>query len=246
MQRCYTGKPGAIPVSFDAVLSAPEIEALRLSLVIALAAVACNLPLALAVAWLLTRPRLPARWLFDALVHLPLVLPPVMTGYLLLLALGIHGPIGHWLYQQFGLRLPFTITGAVIATAVMTLPLMVRSIRIALERVDTGLEQAARSLGAGPADAFVSVTLPLMAPGVLAGAVTAFVAGLGEFGAVITFAGNIPGATRTLPMALYAALQAPDGDAQALRIAGLSLALGVAGLAASELLARRLRARQAA
>ena len=228
------------------MLPAPDIEALRLSLEIALLAVACNLPLAVAVAWGLTRPRLPARWLFDALVHLPLVLPPVMTGYLLLLALGIHGPIGHWLQASFGWRLPFTMAGAVVATAVMTLPLMVRSIRIALERVDTGLEQAARSLGATAGDAFLSITLPLMAPGVLAGVVTAFVAGLGEFGAVITFAGSIPGETRTLPMALYAALQSPDGDAQALRIAGLSLALGVAGLLASEVLARRLRARQAA
>jgi molybdate transport system permease protein len=168
-----------------------------------------------------------------------------MIGYLLLLFLGLRGPGGSWLYAHFGIRLPFTMGGAAIATAVMTLPLMVRSIRIALEQVDSGLEQAARSLGATPLDAFRSVTLPLMAPGVLAGVVTAFVASLGEFGAVITFAGNIPGETRTLPIALYAALQTPGGDALALRIAGMSFVLGAAGLLASEWLARRLRARRA-
>jgi molybdate transport system permease protein len=227
------------------VPSPPELEALRLSLAIALRSVLLSLPFALLLAWLLTRGRFPGRALLDALVHLPLVLPPVMIGYLLLLFLGLRGPGGSWLYAHFGIRLPFTMGGAAIATAVMTLPLMVRSIRIALEQVDSGLEQAARSLGAGPFDAFRSVTLPLMAPGVLAGVVTAFVASLGEFGAVITFAGNIPGATRTLPIALYAALQTPGGDALALRIAGMSFVLGAAGLLASEWLARRLRARRA-
>ena len=225
--------------------SPPELEALRLSLAVALRSVLLSLPFALLLAWLLTRGRFPGRSLLDALVHLPLVLPPVMIGYLLLLFLGLRGPGGSWLSAHWGLRLPFTMTGAAIATAVMTMPLMVRSIRLALEQVDAGLEQAARSLGAGPFDAFCSVTLPLMAPGVLAGLVTAYVASLGEFGAVITFAGNVPGETRTLPIALYSALQTPDGDALALRIAGLSFLLGTAGLLASEWLMRRLRARRA-
>jgi molybdate transport system permease protein len=236
-------EPGKTPVA--TVPSSPEIEALRLSLGVALRSVAFSLPVALALAWLLTRRRFPGRALLDALVHLPMVLPPVMIGYLLLLFLGLRGTGGSWLYAHFGLRLPFTMAGAALATAVMTLPLMVRSIRLALEQVDTGLEQAARTLGAGPIDAFCTVTLPLMAPGVLAGLVTAYVASLGEFGAVITFAGNIPGETRTLPIALYAALQTPGGDALALRIAGLSFLLGTAGLLASEGLARRLRARRA-
>jgi molybdate transport system permease protein len=227
------------------VPSSPEFEALRLSLSVALRSVAFSLPVALALAWLLTRRRFPGRALLDTLVHLPLVLPPVMIGYLLLLFLGLRGPGGSWLYAHFGLRLPFTMAGAALATAVMTLPLMVRAIRLALEQVDTGLEQAARTLGASPLDAFCTITLPLMAPGVLAGLVTAYVASLGEFGAVITFAGNIPGETRTLPIALYAALQTPGGDALALRIAGLSFLLGAAGLLASEWLARHLRARRA-
>jgi molybdate transport system permease protein len=227
------------------VLSPPELEALRLSLGIALRSVVFSLPVALGVAWLLTRRRFPGRALLDAFVHLPLVLPPVMIGYLLLLFLGQRGPAGAWLYAHFGLRLPFTTNGAALATAVMTLPLMVRAIRLALEQVDPGLEQAARTLGARPFDAFCTITLPLMAPGVLAGVVTAYVASLGEFGAVITFAGNIAGTTRTLPIALYSALQTPDGDALALRIAGLSFVLGAGGLLASEWLARHLRARRA-
>ena len=145
----------------------------------------------------------------DAFVHLPLVLPPVVVGYLLLLTFGMRGPIGRWLYEQFGIQLIFTTAGAALATAVMTFPLMVRAIRISLEGVDPGLEDAARTLGAGPWDRFFTITLPLMLPGILAGAVTAFAAGLGEFGAVITFVSNIPGETRTLPIALYTALQTP-------------------------------------
>jgi molybdate transport system permease protein len=155
----------------------------------------------------------------------------------------VRGPIGHWLHERLGLQLAFTTAGAALATAVMTFPLMVRSIRLALEHVDRGLEDAARNLGAGAFDRFASITLPLMAPGILAGVVTAFVASLGEFGAVITFAGNVPGETRTLPIALYSALQTPDGGDEAARIALISFALGLAGLIASELLARRLRRR---
>lgn len=194
-------------------------------------------------AWVLTRARFPGRTLLDAFVHLPLVLPPVAVGYVLLLLFGLNGPIGRWLYQAFGVQLAFTKSGAALATAVMTFPLMVRAIRIALEGVDRGLEAAARTLGAGPFDRFATVTLPLMMPGVLAGAVTAFAAGLGEFGAVITFVSNIPGETRTLPLALYTAIQSPNGDAIALRLAVLSFVLGLTGLVLSELLARGLRRR---
>jgi molybdate transport system permease protein len=165
------------------------------------------------------------------------------VGYLLLVTFGVRGPVGGWLYDTFGVRLAFTGTGAALATAVMSFPLVVRAIRISLENVDRGLEDAARTLGAGPVDRFFSITLPLILPGVLAGAVTAFAAGLGEFGAVITFASNIPGETRTLPLALYTASQSPDGDALAARLALISLTLGLAGLLCSEFIARRLRVR---
>jgi molybdate transport system permease protein len=218
-----------------------ELAALGLSLAVALRAVALNLLPAVIIAWLLTRKRFPGRMLLDAFVHLPLVLPPVVVGYLLLLLLGTRGPIGGWLDSAFDIQLTFSTMGAAVATAVMSFPLMVRAMRISLENVDTGLEEAARTLGASPWRRFRTITLPLMLPGILAGAVTAFAAGLGEFGAVITFVSNIPGETRTLPLALYTALQSPDGDATAARLAVLSLSLGLAGLLASELLARRLR-----
>ena len=218
-----------------------ELDALRLSLEVALRSVAFSLPLAVLAAWLLTRTRFPGRMLFDAFVHLPLVLPPVAVGYVLLLLLGAHGALGGWLRSHFGIVLPFTTAGAALATAVMSFPLMVRAIRLSLENVDRGLEQAAHTLGAGALDRFATITLPLMLPGILAGAVTAFAAGLGEFGAVITFAANIPGVTRTLPLALYSAMQSPQGAALALRLALLSFGLGLAGLLASELLVRRVR-----
>ena len=220
-----------------------EFDALALSLEVALRSVLFSLPVAILAAWLLTRRRFTGRTLLDALVHLPMVLPPVMVGYVLLLLFGVRGPVGHWLYDSFGLRLAFTTRGAALATAVMSFPLMVRAIRLALENVDSGLEEAARTLGAGAVDRWFTVTLPLMAPGILAGAVTAFVASLGEFGAVITFAGNVPGATRTLPIALYSALQTPDGGTAAARIAIISFALGVTGLVGAELLARAMRRR---
>ncbi len=225
------------------MLTAAELEALRISVIVAGESVAASLPVAVLVAWLLVRGRFAGRTLLDALVHLPLVLPPVVVGYLLLVVFGVRGPLGGWLYATFGVRLAFTTGGAALATAVMSFPLMVRAMRLSLEGVHPGLEEAARTLGAGPVDRFVSVTLPLMAPGILAGAVTAFAAGLGEFGAVITFASNIPGETRTLPLALYTAIQSPDGDSAAARYAGLSLCLGFTGLVAAEFLARRLRAR---
>ena len=218
-----------------------ELEALRLSLGVAVRSVGFSLPIAVLAAWLLTRARFPGRMLLDAFVHLPLVLPPVAVGYVLLLLFGTHGPIGGWLRAHFGIQLAFTMAGAALATAVMTFPLMVRAIRLSLENVDRGLEDAARTLGARPLDRFLSVTLPLMLPGILAGAVTAFAAGLGEFGAVIVFASNVPGVTRTLPLALYTALQSPTGDPLALRLAILSFALGLIGLLVSELLVRRVR-----
>jgi molybdate transport system permease protein len=223
-------------------LSPPELEALHLSLSVASRSVLFSLPVALGVAYVLTRRQFLGRTLFDAFVHLPLVLPPVVVGYLLLLLFGSRGPVGSLLQQLFGVRLIFTRNGAALATAVMSFPVMVRAMRISLENVDRGLEQAARTLGAGAWDRFATITLPLMLPGVLAGAITAFSAALGEFGAVITFVSNIPGETRTLPLALYSALQTPDGEMQAARLAAMSLGLGLAGLLLSEWFARRVRA----
>jgi molybdate transport system permease protein len=222
-------------------LSPAESEALTLSLTVATRAVLAGLPAAVLIAWLLTRRRFAGSVLLDALVHLPLVLPPVVVGYGLLILFGTRGPIGGWLDRSLDVRLIFTRNGAALATAVMSFPLMVRAMRLSLENVDRGLEDAARTLGAGPVDRFVTVTLPLMLPGILAGAITAFSAGLGEFGAVITFVSNIPGETRTLPLALYTALQTPGGDAAAARLAGISLSLGLAGLLLAEWFARRLR-----
>ena len=222
-------------------LNSAELDALRLSLEVAVRSVVFSLPLAVVIAWVLTRTRFFGRTLFDAFVHLPLVLPPVAVGYALLIVFGTRAPVGAWLRAHLGIELAFTTAGAALATAVMTFPLMVRAIRLSLDNVDPGLEAAARTLGAGPLDRFFSVTLPLMLPGILAGAVTAFAAGLGEFGAVITFAANVPGVTRTLPLALYTAMQSPDGDAMALHLAGLSFLLGLVGLLAAELLVRRVR-----
>lgn len=220
-----------------------ELEALRLSLYVALRSVVFGLPLAIAAAWALSRARFLGRTALDALVHLPLVLPPVVVGYVLLLLFGARGPLGGWLDATFDIRLAFTSAGAALATAVMTFPLMVRAIRLSLEAIDPRLEDVARTLGAGAFDRFWSVTLPLMAPGIVAGAIIAFAAGLGEFGAVITFASNIPGETRTLPLALYTALQSPGGDALAARLAGLSFSLGLAGLVLAEWISRALRRR---
>ena len=222
-------------------LTPAELDALRLSLEVAARSVGFSLPLAVLVAWILTRARFPGRSVLDAFVHLPLVLPPVAVGYVLLVVFGINGAIGGWLHSRLGIQLAFTTAGAAFATAVMTFPLMVRAIRLSLENVDVGLEAAARTLGAGAWDRFFSITLPLMLPGILAGAVTAFAAGLGEFGAVITFASNVPGVTRTLPLALYTAIQSPSGDAIAMRLAVISVILGLLGLLAAELIARRVR-----
>src|ERR1700688_1171116 len=222
-------------------LSPSEIEALQLSLSVAARSVVFSLPPAIALAWVLTRRRFVGHTLLDAFVHLPLVLPPVVIGYLLLVLFGTRGPIGSWLQRTAGIELIFTRNGAALATAVMSFPLMVRAMRISLENVDAGLEEAARTLGAHAIDRFATITLPLMLPGVLAGAITAFSASLGEFGAVITFVSNIPGETRTLPLARYSALQSPGGDAAAARLAGISVVLGLSGLLLSEWFARRVR-----
>ena len=203
-------------------------------------AVGFGLPLAVLMAWLLARARFPGRGLVNALVHLPLVLPPVVTGWLLLILFGVRGPVGALLYEWFGIRLVFTTAGAALACAVMVFPVMVRAIRLSLEAADPGLEQAARTLGAARWDRFFNVTLPLASPGILVGAVVAYATCLGEFGAVITFAANIPGETQTLPLAIYAALQVPGGEAKAAQLSLVSLTLALGGLLLSEFLGRRL------
>jgi molybdate transport system permease protein len=192
------------------------------------------------MAWLLSRTRFYGRPLLNALVHLPMVLPPVVTGWMLLIVFGIHGPLGALLLREFGVRLAFTTAGASLACAAMTFPIMVRSVRLALEAADPGLEQAARSLGAGRLDRLLTITLPLAAPGILVGAVVAYATCLGEFGAVITFAASIPGETQTLPLAIYAALQVPGGEAVAARLSFDAFALALIGLLLSEVLGRRL------
>jgi molybdate transport system permease protein len=228
-----------------AALSPAETEALLLSLRVALWSVAVSLPVGLATAWLLARCAFPGKFLVNGLVHLPLVVPPVVVGYLLLVLFGRQGPLGRLLEGWFGLTVAFTWRGAALAAAVMGFPLMVRAIRLSLETVDRGLEAAARTLGAGPAWVFLTITLPLIAPGVVTGVILAFARSLGEFGATITFVSNIPGETRTLPLALYTATQVPGGEAAAARLAVLSIALAFAALIASELLARRVTARLA-
>lgn len=223
------------------MLSETERTAVLLSLEVAGRGVLFSLPLAIACAWLLARKQFWGKTFFDGLVHLPLVLPPVVVGYLLLLAFGVRGPIGSIMHEWFGIRLVFTAAGASLAVAVMAFPLFVRTVRLSIESIDQGLEDAARTLGAGPIDRFFSITLPLMAPGILAGAIVAFAVGLGEFGAVITFVSNIPGETQTLPLAIYSATQTPGGEAIAARLATLSFILALGGLIASEVLARRLK-----
>ena len=216
--------------------------AVRLTLLVAARAVGFGLPLALLTAWLLARIRFPGRPLVNALVHLPLVLPPVVTGWLLLILFGVRGPAGSLLFDWFGIRLVFTTAGASLACAVMTFPVMVRAIRASLEAADPGLEQAARTLGAGRLDRFFNVTLPLASPGILVGAIVGFATCLGEFGAVITFAANIPGQTQTLPLAIYAALQSPGGETKAAELSLISLILALIGLLLSEWAGRRLNA----
>jgi molybdate transport system permease protein len=223
-------------------LTAVETEALRLSLWVSGWAVAASLPLGILAAWVLARLRFPGKNLLDGLVHLPLVLPPVVTGYLLLVMLGRNGLIGALLNKYLGLVLAFNWKGAVLAAAVMSFPLLVRAVRLSLEGVDQGLEAAARTLGAGPARVFFTVTLPLMVPGIITGTILAFARSLGEFGATITFVSNIQGQTQTLPLALYTLTQVPDGEAGAMRLCVLSVVVAMAALLCSEVLSRRFAA----
>jgi molybdate transport system permease protein len=210
---------------------------------VAARAVVFGLPLAVLTAWVLTRCRFPGRPLLIALVHLPLAVPPVVTGWLLLILFGIRGPIGVLLYDVFAIRLVFTTAGASLACAVMTFPVMVRAVRLSLEAADPALEQAARTLGAGRLDRLLNVTLPLASPGILVGAIVGYATCLGEFGAVITFAANIPGQTQTLPLAIYAALQVPGGEAKAAELSLVSILLALTGLLAAEWIGRRLNTR---
>ncbi|HXJ10331.1 MAG TPA: molybdate ABC transporter permease subunit [Burkholderiales bacterium] len=224
-------------------LTPAEAEALLLSLKVAFWSVAASLPLGVALAWLLARRDFPGKSLFDALIHLPLVLPPVVVGYFLLLLFGRRGFIGAPLDEYLGISFAFRWTGAALACAVMGLPLLVRAVRQAFDAVDPGLEAAAATLGASPAWVFATVTLPLVLPGLLTGMLLAFARSLGEFGATITFVSNIPGETQTLPLAIYTFTQVPGGDAQAMRLCILSILLSLAALMASELLLRRANAR---
>jgi molybdate transport system permease protein len=219
-------------------------DAMRLSLRVAFWAMLWSLPFGLATAVMLARGRFWGKSLFDGLVHLPLVLPPVVTGYLLLLLFGHNGPLGR-LFASLGVVFAFRWTGAALAAAVTAFPLMVRAMRLSLEAVDRRLEQAAGTLGASRFFAFLLVTLPLMAPGILAGMVLAFARSLGEFGATITFVSNIPGETRTIPLAIYTLTQTPGGDPAALRLTAIAVILSLAALIASEMLARRLGRRLA-
>ena len=224
-------------------LSEGEAQALWLSLKTGAVGTAVSLPPGIAIAWLLARGHFRGKLLLDGLVHMPLVLPPVVTGYFLLLLFGHNGVAGHWLETWFGFTLAFNWKGAALASAVMGFPLLVRAIRLSFEAVDTKLEAAARTLGARRADVFLSITLPLIMPGVIAGTLLGFARALGEFGATITFVANIPGETQTLPIALYSALQSTDGDIRAFRFVALSVLLAIAALAASEYLARLMQRR---
>ena len=225
------------------MLSPDELTAIWLTLRVAAVAVAGSLPAGLAVTWLLSRRRIPGSTLLEGLVHLPLTLPPVVTGYVLLLLFGRHGPVGAFLAERLGLVLAFRWTGAALAAAVMGFPLMVRAMRLSLEAVDTRLEEAAATLGAPPAWVFLTVTLPLMGPGIVAGAILAFARAMGEFGATITFVSNIPGETQTISAAIYTLIQVPGGDSDALKLVLISIIISFAALLASEWLARRATAR---
>ncbi len=214
---------------------------MALSLKVGGTAILATLPVAFGLAWLLARARFPGKLLLDAVVHLPLVVPPVVTGWVLLLAFAPAGPIGAALQSWFGTSVLFRWTGAAIAAAVMALPLMVRAMRLSIEAVDRRLESAARTLGATPARVFWTITLPLSLPGVLAGAILGFARSIGEFGATITFVSNVPGQTQTLPLAIYSALQQPGAEAVVWRLSVMSVALSLVALLVSELLARRVR-----
>lgn len=220
-------------------LSAEEWEVLRLSIKVALWSVAGSLPFALASAYVLARASFPGKSFFDAAVHLPLVLPPVVVGYFLLLLLGRRGPLGSLLDQYFGIVFSFRWTGAAVACAVMGFPLMVRAMRLSLEAVDERLEAAARTLGAGRLRVLATITLPLALPGVITGMLLSFARSIGEFGATITFVSNIPGETRTLPLAIYSYTQIPNGDPFAMRLSLVAVVVSLAALLVSEIMTRR-------
>jgi molybdate transport system permease protein len=223
------------------MLTDVEAQALFLSLRVSLVAVACALPFALAAAMLL-RTRFPGRTLVDSALHIPLVLPPVVVGYLLLTLLGTRAPVGAWLLHNLGIRFAFSWTGAALASGLITFPFQLRAIRLSLGAIDGGLDRAAETLGAGALDRFFNILLPLAMPGIVTGAITAFAASLGEFGAIITFVSNIPGETQTLPLAIYSAIQSPGGEAEAARLSLLSILLALAGMALAEFAERRMRA----
>ena len=221
-------------------LTSVEWEAVTLSLKVAFWSVLASLPPGIAVAWLLARRDFPGKMLLNALVHLPLIPPPVVTGYILLVLFGTRGPIGAWMRESLGIVVAFRWTGAAIAAAVMGFPLLVRAIRLSIEAVDRRLEASAGTLGAPPLAVFATVTLPLVFPGIIAGTILAFAKGLGEFGATITFVSNIPGETRTLPIAIYTFLQVPGEEQAVLRLTGIAIVISFLALVASELLARRV------
>ena len=225
------------------ILSDPEWQAVLLSLRVSTLAVLVSLPFGVLFAWVLVRCRFPGKALLDSIINLTLVLPPVVVGYLLLVVLGRRGVVGSWLYDWFGISFAFSWRGAVLAAAVMSFPLMVRAIRLALEAVDIKLEQAARTLGAGRWRVFCTITLPLTLPGIIVGTVLAFARSLGEFGATITFVSNIPGETRTIPSAMYTLIQMPGGESAAARLCVISIVLALASLLVSEWLARKSRQR---
>lgn len=227
------------------MLSPAEWEAVQISARVAALAVSGIMGPGIAIAWLMARREFPGKVVIDGLLHLPLVLPPVAVGYLLLIGLGPQGAAGQVLHDQLGVELAFRWQGAAVAAGIMALPLLVRSLRLAFESVDPGLEAAALTLGAPPWRVFATVTLPLALPGLLTGTVLAFARALSEFGATITFAANIPGETRTLPLALYTAIQSPGGEAEAARLCAIAVVMALAALVASELLARRARRRLA-
>ena len=222
-------------------LTVGEWAALWLSLQVAAWCVVLLAVPGVAVGWLLARREFPGKALFDALVHLPLVLPPVVVGYLLLVTFGRRGWLGAWLHDVLGVEIAFTWMAAVLASAVVAFPLMVRAVRLSMELSDRGLEQTARTLGAGPWRTFATITLPLALPGILAGVTLAFARSLGEFGATITFAGNVAGQTQTLPLAVYTYTQSVGGDAPAIRLVIVSVVLSLIALVASETLARRVK-----
>jgi molybdate transport system permease protein len=228
------------------ILSDLEWQAVMLSLKVSGIAVLCSLPFGILMAWILVRYRFPGKTLLDSLIHLPLVLPPVVVGYLLLIALGRRGFIGEKLYDWFGFSFAFSWRGAALASAVIAFPLMVRAIRLALEAVDIRLEQAARTLGAGRWRVFFTITLPLTLPGIIVGTVLAFARSLGEFGATITFVSNIPGETRTIPLAMYTLIETPGAEGAAARLCVIAIVLALASLLMSEWLARWGRKRMGA